>query len=190
MGHVAGVFGRWRLFGCAVAAFGVLVVPAVPVVQAGSLPTSAGSSSPVAADRADWEQEVLRLTNLARAKARKCGKKKFPAVAGVRPNNTLARAARKHSADMGKKGYFSHTSRSGATMVERTTREGYTYSWLGENIAAGQRTPKEVVNAWLGSPGHCENVMNGHFTELGVGYAYTSKGKYHHYWTQDFGRPA
>jgi uncharacterized protein YkwD len=64
---------------------------------------------------------------------------------------------------------------------------GIQFSYAGENIAAGQRTPQEVVNSWMNSPGHRANILNRNYTKIGVGYA--SGGEYGTYWTQMFIRP-
>ncbi|MFP3338704.1 CAP domain-containing protein, partial [Micrococcus sp. SIMBA_131] len=58
------------------------------------------------------------------------------------------------------------------------------YRSAGENIAAGQATPEEVVKAWMNSEGHRKNILNPGYTEIGVGYI--SGGSYGHYWTQMF----
>lgn len=63
-------------------------------------------------------------------------------------------------------------------------KSGITYRTAGENIAAGQRTPKDVVTAWMNSDGHRKNILSSSFTEIGVGYA--KGGAYGHYWTQMF----
>ncbi|MGL5944276.1 MAG: CAP domain-containing protein [Waterburya sp.] len=59
---------------------------------------------------------------------------------------------------------------------------GYQYSNLGENVAQGQTTPTDVLDSWMNSSGHRENILNPNFTEIGVGYE-------NNYWTQVFGRP-
>ena len=56
----------------------------------------------------------------------------------------------------------------------------------GENIAAGSSTPEAVVNQWMSSPGHRENILNGKYRYLGVGYAYDGNSEYAHYWVQLF----
>ena len=132
------------------------------------------------------EQRVLDLTNQARAVARTCGATSYPATTPLSWNSALAGAARGHASDMAAQDYFSHTSKDGRTFVQRVTNAGYTgYRALGENIAAGQPTPESVVSGWLNSPGHCSNIMNADFRELGVGA--TSGGSYGIYWVQEFG---
>lgn len=86
---------------------------------------------------------------------------------------------------MAARNYFSHTSQDGRTVAQRVTATGYVWRTVGENITAGQATPESVVGGWLKSEGHCRNVMNPGFKELGVGYA--QGGSYGHYWVQNFG---
>jgi uncharacterized protein YkwD len=131
--------------------------------------------------------EVFALVNQARAQARVCGTQSFAAAPALVWDDRLGKAAQGHSTDMAVNNYFSHTSLDGRTFVDRVKAQGYTsFSSLGENIAAGQPTAAQVVNAWLKSPGHCKNIMNPKFRDLGVGHA--TGGTFGVYWTQDFGR--
>lgn len=152
-----------------------------------SVTTSAGTVTAAKFTVRTFEREVLRLTNAARAAKRKCGSKTYKAVPVLRWDGALAKAAAAHSRDMAAKNYFSHNSKTGKSPFDRMKTAGYRYDYAGENIAAGFRTPKSVVTAWLKSTGHCKNIMNSKFTELGVGYA--TGGYYGSYWTQDFGNP-
>ncbi|MFC4639008.1 CAP domain-containing protein [Deinococcus hohokamensis] len=130
-------------------------------------------------------QRVLDLTNAARAQARTCGGTAYSPAPALSLNAQLTQAAQGHAADMAARNYFSHTSLDGRTMADRVEATGYRWSTIGENIAAGQTSPEEVVSGWLNSPGHCANIMNPAFRELGVGYA--QGGNYGHDWVQDFG---
>ena len=110
----------------------------------------------------------------------------------------LGRAARSHSADMARRGYFSHDSRSGASFLDRIRHAGYlrhTRQWMvGENIAWGTgrlATPRAIVRAWMHSPGHRANILNGRFREIGVGITYNAPvrvaGRPAATYTTDFG---
>ena len=68
--------------------------------------------------------------------------------------------------------------------------QGYPLAAGGENIAAGQRSPAQVVQGWMDSPGHCRNAMNPSFTETGLGHVEVRDGNFGHYWTQKFGSRA
>lgn len=133
------------------------------------------------------EREVLRLTNLVRKKGTRCGDKFYPAVPALTWNDTLAHSARNHAIDMGKRGYFDHNTSEGVEFSERMTAAGYSWKSAGENIAAGQPTPKQVVDAWVKSKGHCTNLMSADFKELGVGMTKQAGSMYGIYWGQNFG---
>jgi uncharacterized protein YkwD len=123
---------------------------------------------------------VVTLTNAERAKAG-CGPLTVDA--------TLTAVAQAHSQDMATHNYFDHNSQDGRTPFDRMTAAGYRYSTAAENIAAGQRTPQDVMTAWMNSPGHRANIVNCALKEIGVGYATGSSSQYGVYWTQDFGTP-
>lgn len=132
---------------------------------------------------------MLRLTNDIRAKGATCGGTAYAPAPPLKWNDRLAHAARNHALDMGKRSYFEHTTPEGVRFSERVTAAGYAWQTVGENIAAGYATPASVVDGWLKSPGHCVNLMNPAFTELGVGRAQVSGSPYSLYWGQSFGAP-
>ncbi|HBJ00567.1 MAG TPA: hypothetical protein DDY89_06285, partial [Lysinibacillus sp.] len=96
-------------------------------------------------------------------------------------DDKLMAAAREKSQDMQSNNYFSHTSPTFGSPFDRMKALGIAYKSAGENIAQGQRSPQEVVQAWMDSPGHRANILNGKFTHIGVGYV-----KSGNYWTQQF----
>ncbi|MEI3614209.1 CAP domain-containing protein [Pseudogracilibacillus sp. SO30301A] len=119
-----------------------------------------------------YEQQVVELTNQERAKN------------GLQPlqvDNELSKVAREKSRDMQVNNYFDHNSPTYGSPFDMMKAYGINYRAAGENIAMGQRTPQEVVNAWMNSPGHRENILNSSFTHIGVGYV--EQGNY---WTQQF----
>ncbi|MGI9616847.1 MAG: CAP domain-containing protein [Acidimicrobiales bacterium] len=135
-------------------------------------PTPAPTGAPATGDRA-FEQRVIELTN-ANRRQNGCG--------DLANNSKLHAAALGHSADMNARGYFSHTSADGSSMSNRIDRQGYDWRSIAENIAQGQRTPEQVVQAWMNSSGHRANILNCGLTEIGVGFV-------NYYWTQNFGTP-
>jgi uncharacterized protein YkwD len=132
---------------------------------------------------------ILELVNQARAVPRTCGNSRLDAARPVRWNDSLAEASQRHAEDMARYGYFSHNGRDGSEPWDRIQRAGYRYRVMGENIAAGQRNPEEAVVAWIRSPGHCANLMNPVFTEMGAAVAVNSRSSFGRYWTQEFGTP-
>lgn len=134
-------------------------------------------------------QRVLDLVNKARAEPRRCGNKPFDAARPLRWSAVLAQASLLHAEDMAHYGYFSHSGRDGSMPDERVLRVGYRYRATGENIAAGQVTPEDVVAGWIKSPAHCANLMNPVYSEMGVAFAVDRNSELGVYWTQVFGAP-
>ncbi|WP_020654869.1 CAP domain-containing protein [Massilia niastensis] len=141
----------------------------------------------------DWRdagRAVLEGVNAARASARHCGSQHFPPAPPVRWNPSLGEAALGHSRDMAARRYFSHQARDGSMAAERVQRAGYLWGRVGENIAFGPHSPEEAVAGWLDSPGHCANIMNPGFTEMGAAYGVAAGQRPGIiYWTQVFARP-
>ncbi|WP_224373019.1 CAP domain-containing protein [Hyalangium versicolor] len=137
----------------------------------------------------DFENQVLTLVNQRRAAGGSCGGVSKPPVAALTLDTRLRCAARKHSKDMGDNNFFSHTGSNGSAFSQRITSAGYTWRAAAENIGAGYATPAAAVTGWMNSTGHCNNIMNGTYKHLGVGYYNKAGSTYRHYWTQDFGTP-
>lgn len=126
------------------------------------------------------QASMLQLINDVRQKGCSCGTTAMPAVGIVSWNTQLETAAQAHAADMSKNNYFSHTGLDGSTPGTRITAAGYTWRGYGENIAKGYTSEQAVMNAWLQSEGHCKNIMNANFKEVGVALV-------NGYWVQEFG---
>ena len=90
---------------------------------------------------------------------------------------------------MASHGKLSHAGSDGSTHAERATRAGYRWRVVGENIAAGQPNAEQVVAGWLKSAGHCANLMDPDFSEMGVAFAAAPQGGKGIYWAQMFGTP-
>lgn len=119
-----------------------------------------------------FEKEVIRLTNIEREKN------------GLNPlqvDEKLSEVAREKSQDMATNGYFAHQSPKYGSPFDMMKTFGVTYKAAGENIARGQRSPEEVVNGWMNSPGHRANILNSSFSHIGVGFV--EEGNH---WTQQF----
>ena len=133
-------------------------------------------------------QRVLELVNAARAQARQCGDQAFAAVPALAWNARLMATALAHSSDMARRDDFAHVNRRGDRVGARLRRHGYDWRSVGENIAAGQGSARQVMAGWLASPGHCANIMNGSFTEMAAAYAIDRSSTATIYWTQVFAR--
>jgi len=139
--------------------------------------------------RAQVRERMLLLVNQARAEPRRCGDESFSPAQALAWNETLESAAARHAADMATQDYFSHIARDGSSPAQRVARAGYRYRTTGENIASGQLSPETAMSGWLKSPGHCANLMNAAYTEMGVAYAVNADSRMGVYWAQLFGAP-
>ncbi len=138
-----------------------------------------GNTTPTIVYNVD-KAKMLQLVNNIRQAGCKCGSTSMPPVAVVAWNDKLGKAAFDHSVDMKANDYFSHTGLNGSTPGQRITAAGYTWKTIGENIAMGYSSEQAVISGWLSSEGHCKNIMNGSFKEMGAGRQDT-------YWTQVLG---
>ncbi|WIL48693.1 CAP domain-containing protein [Bacillus bombysepticus] len=120
----------------------------------------------------EFEQRVVELTNAERAKQ---------GLPALKIDTELSKVARIKSEDMQKNHYFDHNSPTYGSPFDMMKKFGISYTSAGENIAQGQRTPEEVVQAWMNSAGHRANILNNGFTHIGVGYVESGN-----YWTQQF----
>lgn len=118
------------------------------------------------------EKEVLEIVNRYRTQN------------GLKPltlNTRLSQLARMKSEDMRNNHYFAHQSPTYGSAFDMMKKYGISYNYAGENIAMGQRTPAQVMEAWMNSAGHRKNILDPNFTQIGIGYV--SDGNY---WTQMF----
>ncbi len=144
---------------------------------------------PAEAEAARIRDEVLALINAARSEPRRCGAHYYEAAPPLTLSDALSSAARSHAQTMARTGTFDHVDDEGRTPSERVRSAHYRARLVGENIAAGMGTAAEAVEGWLASPGHCENVMDPRFTELGAAYATNLGRDPAVYWTLDLAAP-
>jgi uncharacterized protein YkwD len=123
------------------------------------------------------EREIIRLTNLRRKKAD---------LEPLSVSKSLMEAARQHARNMARQRKMSHEL-DGKRMGDRLTATGYVWTSCGENVAFKQRSARQVVANWMGSPGHRKNILSDKFTEIGVGVALDRRGL--PYFCQVFARP-
>ena len=181
----------WRttlvpLFGAALAACG----------GGGDSPAPSASTPPnltatATCNLPDFAASALARVNQWRASGADCGSEgRFGPASALVWNDLLTQAATGHSQDMVTANFFSHTGSNGSTLAQRVNATGYAWSSLGENIAAGQTSVNSVVDGWIASPGHCANIMNPAFVEMGLAcVAGTSANPYPTYWTMDLAQP-
>ncbi|WP_042165595.1 CAP domain-containing protein [Paenibacillus gorillae] len=132
--------------------------------------TQPGTGNNGSASMSQFQQQVVDLVNQERAKA---------GLSPLAVDSLLTKVATEKARDMDVNHYFSHTSPTYGSPFDMMKQFGVTYSYAGENIAAGQRTPQEVMTAWMNSPGHRANILNANFKKIGVGFV-------NNQWVQEF----
>lgn len=140
-----------------------------PAAPTASKP-SATTSTTVSSNKATFATQVIMLVNKERAKQ---------GLSALKVNKPLNTVAVDKAKDMSRNQYFSHTSPTYGSPFDMMKKYGISYRYAGENIAKGQRTPEEVMKAWMNSDGHRKNIMSPNFTMIGVGY-------YNGHWVQMF----
>lgn len=125
-----------------------------------------------------YATELLRLTNQERQRQ---------GLAPLRLSPNLTQAAQRHAEDMVRSGNFSHTGSDGSQPSDRAIAAGYQFRYVGENIAAGHRSPASTIRQWMQSSGHRANILKPEYTEVGFGYVSDSSTPYRYYWVQVFG---
>jgi uncharacterized protein YkwD len=152
-------FGRFRVRGALVACMALVLLASACQQQ---ILEDLGLSDPTASNglnESAQRDSVLALSNAARATAR---------IAFFSPDPKLNVVAQAHARDMADRGYFGHVTPEGKTLVQRLREAGIVYSAAGENIAANF-SALATVDAWMESPAHRQNLLNGAFHKLGVG---------------------
>jgi len=142
-------------------------------------PFEAPSGDPLTVAR-----DVLVGVNDARTHGHHCGGRWFPPAAPVRLVPLLTSVAQRRSAEMAGRGELEHTGADGSSPADRVERAGYVARVVAENIAGGVQNAGEAVQGWLDSPGHCANIMDPRFTEMGLGFAVNPSAPLQIYWTQ------
>lgn len=129
-----------------------------------------------------FQQDMLNAVNTARSSSRNCGGTFRPAVGMVQWNEKVEEATIIHSSDMADSGNFSHIGTDGSNPGDRLNEVGYNWRGWGENIAFRYLSIEDVMQGWLNSPDHCNNIMNPDWVEMGASEVDT-------YWTLLFTVP-
>ena len=131
-------------------------------------------SAPIVGCDDPTEQAVIARVNASRTSM---------GLGAVRCDPAMTAVAREHSSDMCARGYFDHTGLDGRDPFDRLRDGGVRFSSAGENIAQGQRDADDVHTAWMNSPGHRRNILDGDYGRIGVGLDRCGGDMY---WTQVF----
>jgi uncharacterized protein YkwD len=166
-------------------------VATVPSSPATPVPPAVVAGTRITCNLPDFQADMLAAVNAHRRAGATCGARgAFPAAAELTWNAQLTQAAVVHSDDMVAGNFFSHTGSNGSSAGDRVTAAGYAWRGVGENIAAGQGSVAVVVDGWMKSDGHCANLMNAAFRDIGVAcIAGSASNTYRTYWSQEFGTP-
>jgi len=143
--------------------------------------TSPAPAPPPAPTASTQVQQVLDLVNAERTSR---------GLVPVSLSAELNTASHAHTERQAADGSIFHQDpQDGSSPGDRIGRAGYSFSTWGENVAAGYPTAEAVMNGWMTSPGHCRNILNPGFTEMGVGFV-TGGERFNQFWTQVFARPS
>ena len=168
--------------------------PAAPSAAVAPAPVTPVAPAPAAIPRPPapapvLATEALQLVNDVRARGARCGQRVLGPAPPLALSGALASVAFGHAADMAEHDYFEHQDLTGQSPAARVRAFGYREKLVGENIAYGPKTLEEVVQGWLDSPGHCENIMDPRFVEMGIAYATGRAGRHGLYWVQVLAEP-
>jgi uncharacterized protein YkwD len=140
--------------------------------------------APASAQAPQQASRALQLVNEIRARGARCGDRSFAPAPPVKLSQTLGGVAFGHADDMARHNYFEHEDLTGRSPADRVRAVGYQEKLVGENIAYGPKSAEEVVQGWLDSPGHCENIMDPRFAEMGIAYAAGQAARRGLFWVQ------
>jgi uncharacterized protein YkwD len=163
--------------------------PPAPIISRATAPSASRAPVPSSASAPLLAARALELVNEVRARGTRCGERSFGPVPPVKSSGTLANVALGHALDMAQHNYFEHEDLAGRSPADRVRAVGYREKLVGENIAYGPKSTEEVVQGWLDSPGHCENIMDPRFAEMGIAYAPGQASKRGLYWVQLLAAP-
>jgi uncharacterized protein YkwD len=162
----------------------------VVIASAGAIAPARPQLLAVASQTSKVASRVLDEVNAVRARGARCGDRSFGPAPPLQLSGTLRSAAAEHAVDMAQHDYFEHVDLSGHSPADRVRATGYKDKLVGENIAYGPASAAEVVAGWLHSPGHCENIMDPRFIEMGLAYAPGQGTRRGLYWDQVLATPA
>ncbi|MEM7304512.1 MAG: CAP domain-containing protein [Pseudomonadota bacterium] len=126
---------------------------------------------------------TLSYINQVRSKERKCGATTYPPAPAVDWNSQLYSAAQIHSEDMSIYDQIDHQVARNSTLRSRMDDSGYAWERFSENVSGGLNSPEQAIDDWMASSGHCENIMNPSYSEIGMACAVNGASSYRTYWT-------
>lgn len=136
----------------------------------------------------DLPQQALQAVNALRASGARCAGRLMAPAPALQWSAPAGQAAAAHATDMAGHGGLAHRGSDGSQGGERLERAGYVWSSWGENLGQGHRSVAALVAHWAASPGHCANLLNPRFTELGMACARSAGGE--PFWALTLARPS
>jgi uncharacterized protein YkwD len=157
---------------------------ALPTFTSTTPPTvaapTATSSACDAAANSGVEGQVITLVN---------DKRTSQGLAAYSVDSRLTAAARVQATDMACNHFTSHTGSDGSSVRDRVVRQGYSWSWIGENYFVGSGSAQTAFNWWMNSAPHTANILSPNYTQFGVGYVYDADSDYGGYFVIVFAKP-
>ena len=173
-----GAFGVTALIGVGAVAPALQQCDPPPPLPSTTTTTTPTTTTTAPTPPSSQVEQVVMITNQRRAENGR---------ALLTMNVALNNAAQGHSNYQASINTMTHTGAGGTNAGQRIAAAGYSWSAWSENVAYGYPDAASVMNAWMNSSGHRANILNGNFTEIGVGLAYASDGR--PYWTMVLARP-
>jgi uncharacterized protein YkwD len=162
---------------------------ALLLAAVGVWPALAGAEGPPQCPAALSASQALPLINALRAQPQQCGEHRMPAAPPLAWSPRLADTARQLAQDMAELNRVAHQDRDGQPLGVRLQRNGYRYLAAAENIAGGQRSVPDVLDAWLASPTHCAALMSEALSEVGLACVGRADSTYRTHWVMHLGTP-
>lgn len=126
---------------------------------------------------------IIKYLNQIRANAQVCGEKPYPPATAVVWSKQLFNAAKSHSRDMASNDFLNHLGSDDSNVSARVSNQNYQWNTVAENISGGTDTPEQTLESWMNSPGHCRNLMNPRYNQIGMSCAVNVHSEYGIYWT-------
>lgn len=153
-------------------------------------PTKGGYVEPPPPPPISPEAEAtLRQINAYRAAGAHCGGQSMPPAPPLVWSAALQKAAEVQVAHNARIGDVSHTGADGSSVGQRITAAGFEWGAAGENAAAGNDSVRGTLAQWMGSPGHCRNIMGAQFRQVAVARKDNLSSAYRFYWIMVLGTP-
>ena len=166
-----------------------LAVACLGVAPPAGAQTAAQAATQSGAQTLALPDELLALVNAQRAAGATCGDELLPPAPPLQWHGAMEAAAADHLQDVATRGVLSHDGSDGSTVGGRLRRHAYAWGGVGENVAAGNRSPVLTLQQWLRSPAHCRTLMQANYRHLGVVGRHVPGSRHDAWWVMVVARP-